>query len=581
MVLRFGEFELVPDAYELRRSGVPVHVEPRVFEVLAYLIANRSRVIAKQELLEKLWPNEFVSDSALTRAVRDARRALGDTGSKDRWIQTVHGRGFRFTGGVSEIDGPAAGARPQPAAPSVAVLPLDELSGDADQEYFADGLTDALMTELARIGGLRVLSRSSVMRYKKARNPVADMARELGVEMVVEGTVARIGERVRISARLVRAATDEHLWAQRYERDMREVLRLQSEVAEAIAREVKVQLTPQEALRLATPSRQVDPEVYLLDLEGRHFIGRRREDAFHRAVACFERAVARDPTYAPAHAGLGEAYALLGNYGILPPSEVHAPAREAIARALELDPGLAEARRTLAGLRWMFDFDWDAAAQEYRRALELDPHSALLRCWRGVSLGVQGRVAESLQELAHALELDPLSLHILAIRGWMFYFAGRYAESVPFYRSVLEVDPNHLLAHWYLGQALVELEDFGPAAEELERALALSGRASRMLGYLGYAYGRAGRQAAATAVLGELEARRQERYVPAYFQALVRAGLGEYDRALDDLERAWEGRETMLRDLLVDPPWRPLRSDSRYRELLAGLRLAAPEPLVR
>ena len=575
MPLRFGDFEIVPEAYELRRGGVLVHLEPRVFEVLAYLIAHRDRVAAKQELLERLWPGEFVTESALSRAVRDARRALGDTGAKERWIQTVHGRGFRFAGAVSESSLVPVSAAQSASAPSVAVLPLEDLSGDSGQEFFADGMTDALITELARIGSLRVLSRTSIVRYKSSRPPLAQMVRELGVEFIVEGTVLRVGGRVRITAQLVRAATTEQLWAQGYERELRDVLQLQSEVAAAIAREVRVQLTPQEALRLASP-RPIEPEVFLLDLEGRHFIAQRREAAFRRAVRCFESAVGRDSGYARAHAGLAEAYAMLGNYGILPPHEVHGPARRAAARALELDPGLAEAHRTLALLHWQFEFDWDAAEREYLRALELDPHSALVRRWRGAFWGVRGRYAESVQELERALELDPLSLDIVTLLGWMRYFARRFAEAVPFYRSVLEVDPDHLLAHWFLGQALVELGETAEAARELEIALTVSGRSARFLGYLGYAHGRGGRRADAQALLSELEACRRERYVPAYFPALVQIGLGEYGRALDLLERAWTERDSMLRDLRADPPWLPLHGDPRYLELLAKLRLTAP-----
>lgn len=575
MPLRFGVFEIFPELYELRRAGARVHLEPRVFEVLAYLIAHRDRVVIKQELLERLWPGEFVSESALSRAVRDARRALGDTGAKERWIQTVHGRGFRFAGAVAEVARPA-GAAPAAAAPAVAVLPLEDLSGDSGQEFFADGMTAALITELARIPSLRVLSRTSSVRYKSSRPPLAQMARELGVEMIVEGTVLRVGGRVRVTAQLVRAATNEQLWAERYELELRDVLQVQAEVAAAIAREVKVQLTPQEALRLNSV-RPVDPEVFLLDLEGRHFIVQRREEAFRKAVRCFERALARDPAYAPAHAGLAEAYAMLGNYGMLPPPEVHEPARRAAARALELDPGLAEAHRTLALLHWQFEFDWEAADREYRLALELDPHSALVRWWRGVFSGVQGRFAESLLELERALELDPLSLHVVALLGWMRYFAGRFADALPFYRSVLEVEPDHPLAHWFLGQALVELEQADQGARELEIAVVLSGRSSRLLGYLGYAYGRAGRDADARALLHELETRAAAGYVPAYFPALVEVGRGELESAVGHLERAWRQRDTMLRDLRVDPPWRALHGDPRYLGLLGRLRLVPPE----
>lgn len=574
MALRFGDFELSPDTYELRRDRQPVHLEPRVFEVLAYLVAHRERVVTKQELLETFWRNEFVSESALSRAVRDARRALGDTGAKVRWIHTVHGRGFRFVGGVTEPAAPkAVAAAAAHGPPAVAVLPLEDLSAHGPGDFFAAGMTDALITELAKAGSLKVISRTSVMRYRGGGKPLPEIARELGVDRVVQGTVLRAGERVRITAQLVRADTDEHLWAESYEREMRDVLTLQAELAQAIAHQVDVRLAPPQDRRAAA-RRQVEPEVFLLDLEGRHFIAQRGEQAFRRALLCFERAIAADPTYAPVHAGLAEAYSMLGNYGVAPPAEVQSPALRAVERALHLAPDLAEARRTLALLHWGFAFDWRAAEQEYRRALELDPSSSLLHYWSGVFWGVQGRFDRSLEALERARGLDPLSLNVAAITGWMHYFARRFREALPYYRHVLAVDPQHLLAHWFCGETLVELGELEEGVRELETALALSQRGARFLGYAGYAYGRAGQRREARRLLRELKGVAAERYVPPYFSALVHAGLGDRERALAELERGWQARDCMLRDLAVDPPWDELRGERRFRALLAQLGLA-------
>jgi serine/threonine-protein kinase len=343
-------------------------------------------------------------------------------------------------------------------------------------------------------------------------------------------------------------------------------------VAHDIARQVNARLTSRPAALLAS-RRQVEPEVFLLDLEGRHWIAQRGEPAFRRALGCFEQAITADATYAPAHAGLAEAYAMLGNYGAAPPIEVEAPALGAAKRALELDPGLAEARRTLALLRWQFAFDWRGAEQEYEGALALDSNSALVQYWRGICLGVQGRFDRSLAALELARGLDPLSLNVLAVTGWMHYFARRYREALPYYRHTLAVDPDHLMAHWFLGEALVELEQWREGLDELERVLALSQRGSRFLGYLGYAYGRSGRRTEAQALLREIELSALERYVPPYFFALIHAGLGDRPRALDELERAWQVRDSMLRDLKVDPPWQSLHDEPRYRALLERLRL--------
>ena len=568
MAVTFGEFEISPETYELRRAGRAVHLEPRVFEVLAHLVANRPRVVTKDELLRTLWPGEFVSDSALARAVRDARRALGDTGLKERWIQTVHGRGFRFAG---EASAEAAG---EPSLrPGLVVLPLEDLAPQTGEEFFAAGLTDALTAELAKIGSLRVIPRSSVMRCQGAGRSPREVAAELGAEFAVEGTVLHAGGRVRITAQLLRAPSHEVLWADVHERELRDVLSLQGDVARIVARSIDVRLTPQESQRLAA-RRQVEPAVYLLDLEGRHFIAKRSEAGFRKALASFARAAELDPTYAPAFAGAAEAYSMLGNYGIAAPHDVERPARAAAERALALDAGLAEAHRTLALLRWQFDFDWRGAEAEYQRAVALEPGSAPVRWWYAVCLAIQGRIEDGLDELSRARELDPWSLHVVALEGWLRYFDRRPVEALPYYRGVLEVEPDHLMARWFLGEALVEIGQHAAARQELETALDLSGRSSRLLGYLGYAHGRAGRRGEAEALLAELAARRAKRYVPRYFSALVLAGLGESGLALDELETAWQERDSMLRDLSVDPPWQLLHGDLRYRTLLDQLGLA-------
>lgn len=595
VLYRFAEFELCRERYELRRAGRPVPAEPRVLEVLAYLLQHRDRVVPKQELLDALWQQEFVTDAALTRAVREVRRALGDTGAESRWIKTVYGRGFRWNGEVEEVpaepvpEPPPAPHPPAPSTPlarpagapspprrisSLAVLPLENLSGDPAQEYFADGITDALIHEFARIGALKVISRTSAMQYKRARKPLPEIGRELGVEAVVDGSVLRSGDRVRVHAQLLLAASDEHLWAGRYDRRLEDVLELHSELARAIVEEVNVKLTPQERARIVRPRPQVDPEVYLLELEGRHIWARRTEQAFREALDKFEQAIARDPLYAPAWVGVADCHNMLGNYGILPPREVHEPARAAARRALDLDPGSAEAHRALALMHWNFEFAWQAAESEYRLAAELDPNSSLVHYWHGVCLGIQGRFEESFRELDRARELDPLALHVACVTGWMHYHSRRYAEALPWYEQVLAADGQYLMGQWLLGEALVELGDTEQGVAALERALALSGRAARFLGYLGYAYARAGRREEARRMLDELAARRDERYVPPYFPALVHAGLGEVEAALDTLERAWDERDTMLRDLKVDPPWTVLHGEPRYEALLGRLGLA-------
>jgi serine/threonine protein kinase len=459
------------------------------------------------------------------------------------------------------------------------VLPLRNLSGDAAEDYLVDGMTEALITDLAKLGRLKVISRSSAMRFKGTTKSLEEIARELRVDAVVEGSVLRAGDRVRISAQLIRADTDEHLWAERYDRKLEDVLALQDEVARAIVTEVYAALRPGESPRRGDSDRvlprKVDPEVYLLNLKARQHLLSRTGEGFRAARRLFEEAIALDPGYAPLYVGVAESAGFLANYGIVPPRDVVPTALDAIAKALAIDPKLAEAHRILGFMRWQFEFDWTGAIREYEIALELDPGSADTFYWFGAFLAVIGHFDRAIPLLRRAHELDPLSLIVPAVQGWTCYFARRYEEALPFYHRVLRIDPDFVPARWFLGETLVELGRHDEGIEALERALQLSGGLSRLLGYLGYAYGRAGRTEAAHRALAELREREKEAYVPPYFPALVHAGLEEAGPALDDLERAHAIGDTMLRDLKVDPAWDRLRGEPRFVALME--RMAYPD----
>ena len=455
------------------------------------------------------------------------------------------------------------------------MLPLINLSSEPEEDYFADGMTDALITDLAKVGRIKVISRGSVMHYKGTTKLLSQIASELHVDAVVEGSVFRAGDRVRISAQLIRAATDEHMWAERYDRKLEDILALQDQLARAIAKEVDAVLqVPSEAAR-STP-RKVDPEVYLLDLRGRHANEKRNESGFRTGVELFQQAIDRDPTYAPAYAGLAESLSMLANYGIVAPPEVMPRILAAAQKALDLDESSADAHRVLAFVRWQFEFAWHEAMTEYERALELGPNSALTNYWFGIFLAVIGFFDRAHILLKRAQELDPLSLVIPTVQGWTYFFARRFADALPYYRRVLAVDANHYLALWFLGETLVELGNYDEGIAALDKALALSGRISRLLGYVGYAYGRAGRGDDARRMLAELEARERNQYVPPYFPALVHCGLGETEHALDRLEQAYAVRDTMIRDLKADPLWDRLLSEPRFEALMR--KMAYPQP---
>ncbi len=489
-------------------------------------------------------------------------------------FQSARDLGFAMKGLV----GPTVEGTSRPLAhkadyiTSVAVLPFDNLSKDAAQEYFADGMTDALIANLAKIAALRVISRTSVMQYKGARKPLPEIAKELRVEAVVEGSVLRADDRVRVTAQLIEAATDRHLWAETYDRDLQDILGLQSDVARAIANEVNIKLTPDEDNRLSTTA-SVDPDVYLLVLQGRHHWNLRTENGFHRAIRCFRQALNKDPTHAPGFVGLADCYNMLVNYGFVRISDGTPQAKAALERALELDPNSGGAHRALAQMKWQCEFDWTSAYEQYQRALSLDPNSSLTRQWYGAFLAVWGRFDEGIAELKRAQELDPLSLSIPAVIGWIHYFARRFDQAIEYYQRMLGIDPEFLLGHWFLGQALVELGRNEEGIAELEKAADLSNRSSRLLAYLGYGLGRAGRNGEANALLVELNDRSRQGFVPPYFSALIHCGLGQEERALDCLERACELPDTMIRDIRVDPPLEVIRSDPRYHVLLRRVRL--------
>jgi eukaryotic-like serine/threonine-protein kinase len=457
---------------------------------------------------------------------------------------------------------------------SLAVLPLENLSGDPAQEYFADGMTDALIGDLARIGELRVISRTSSMHYKGSTKSLPEIAGELKVDAVVEGTVQRSGERVRVRAQLIHAATDRHLWAETYERDMRDVLNLQSDIAQAIARQVQIQLTPAEQARL-TPRRPVHPKAFDDYLQGRHLWNRRTEENLGRAIEYFQSAIREDPTYAHAYAGLADAYNALGTVqiSVLPPSEARQRAEAAAVKALELDSGLAEAHVALGAVNH-FNRNWTAAEQLFERAIELNPSYADAHLAYASYLMTRGRAEESIAASNRARELDPFSLSISAHRGFLLENARRYDEAIEQLRRVIAMDPNNYQAHWYLGHTYAANGQFNEAVAASEKAVSLSGRATGALGFLGLAYGLAGRKGDATRILNELLALDERRYVTPAALANVYIGLGDYDRAFVWLEKAYQERSGYIVWLKVFPIVDPLRSDPRFDDLVRRVGLA-------
>jgi TolB-like protein/Tfp pilus assembly protein PilF len=457
---------------------------------------------------------------------------------------------------------------------SIAVLPLDNYSGDPNQEYFADGMTDELTTALATISALRVISRGSVMQYKGAhRLPTPEIAKALKVDAVVEGSVMRIGNKVRITAQLVDAPADKHLWAKSYERNSRDVLALQDEVALAIAREINVELTSGEQARFAR-TRAVDPRAYDEYLKGRYYLSNYTEERLRKAITQFEQAISADPGLAPAYSGLADAYGSYGSDFYFPATETMPKAKAAVEKALQLDNTLADAHVSLAGIKVWYDFDPVGGEQEFRRAIALNPNYVEAHHLYGYWLMQQGRFDESLAELKRAAELDPLSAGITADMSMPLMYQGKYDKAKEQCREALQLDPEFYIAQFSLAWADVEAGKFHEAIPELEKVQAMASDPFIVgVSSLGYAYAKSGDRAKAEAIMVELNQISSRRFVSPYCLALVYLGLGNKPRALDALEKAYEAHSQQLLFLKVDNIFDPLRADPRFVELLKNVGL--------
>ena len=587
------------------------------------LLEHPGEVITREEVQKRLWPADtFVDfDHGVNKAVNKIREALGDSAQSPRFVETVARRGYRFLAEVTVADAiqphPAAEARdrrdiagklamlkhllpplawkisvfmlllliasfatwtlhsrnrPSPVIRSLAVLPLESLSSDASQDYFADGMTDELISDLGQISALRVISRTSVMAYKHARKPLPEIARELNVDAVVEGTVLRSGDRVRITAQLIEASTDKHLWSQSYEGELRDTLALQNKVAGAIADQIRINLNPQEQAALKQV-KVVNPKSYEFYLKGRYFWNKRTADGLKAALGYFHQAIDEDPKYAPAYSGLADTYALLADweYGVMTPKEALPKAKAAARKALELDSALGEAHNSLAFCLDVFDWDLDTAGKEFRRAIELNPGYATAHHWYAWHLSVLGRHDEAIAEMRKAENLDPLSLIINADLAELLVIAHSHDEAIRQSRKTIEMDPNFALAHNQLGQAYLQEHMHDVAVAELEKAVGLSGGSPTCIANLARAYVASGRRSQAVRLLNGLKKRSNPSHSHASEIAVIYLALGDTDQAMNWLEKGYE--ERFNPSVLLRPGFDPLRSDPRFEDLLRRIGL--------
>lgn len=568
--MRFGAFELNARSGELCKNSRKIKLQDQPFRVLLLLLEHSGEVVTREELREKLWPRDtFVDfDVGLNSAVKKLREALGDSADNPSFVETLPRRGYRFVAPVNHSGGTA----PHPQIRSLAVLPLDNLSGDPSQEYFADGMTDALITTLAQIGALRVSSRTSVVRYKGTRIALPKIARELNVDAVLEGTVLRAGERVRIQVQLIDARTDTHLWAEKYERPLGDILVLQSELAQAIAMQIRLRLTPQEQARLAG-ARLVDPNAYDAYLIGRLHWNKRTKEGIEKGLQYFRQSLARDPSYARGYAGVSDCYNMLGFWGWSDPREVFPAARDAARRALQIDETIAEAHTALAWVSILHEWNWEGAARELGRALELNPgYTNTLQCYSHYFTYL-GRHKEALEYVKRTLEFDPLSTVMNSSASAMLYFAREFELARDQALKSIEIEDNLAPPYLWLGLTCQESGRLKEAEAALKTASAISGGSPLSRASLARTLAISGQCAEARRIAGDLEKLRSKRYVPAYSLAFLYAGLEEKGRALSWLEKACEERSAWAAMMKVDPKFAGIREEPRFQELLRRIGL--------
>ena len=611
-IVRFADFEVDLRGRELRRNGARIPLQEQPLQVLAVLLKHAGEVVTREELCQHLWPSDtFVDfDNSLNTAINKIREALGDSTGDPHFVETLPRRGYRFIAPLREGVEPqpsekATQARPafQPSSPdqpeirraillglalavalllsflfwkpgwraapnpivSLAVLPLENLSRDSDQDYFADGMTDALTTDLGKISALRVISRTSVMQYKGTKRPLQEIARELKVDAILEGTVARSGNRVRVTANLVQTFPERHLWAESYDSEIGDVLTVQATVAQAIAHEIQVKLTPQERKMLAG-ARRVNSEAFDLCLRGSYAIATGTAEALEQAVAYFQRAIQEDPTYAPAYTGLAFSYATWVP-GRAPLRELMPKAKQAALKAIELDDTLAGAHTALAFVELTYDWNWTGAEKEYKRAIELNPNYAAAHARYARELVVLGRREEALVEARRAVDIEPFSFYT-DYPVWVFILARRYDLALERTLETVQARPNWVWGHYALAQIYEQTGKTDDAVQEFLKVDELFGTDPEWIGPLKEAFARSGARGYWIRTLERYRKSAKSRYVSPGMVAAVCARVGDKQCAFEWLEKGFEERDDLLINLKVEPIFDRLHSDPRFQHMV-------------
>ena len=572
-LIRFGFFEVDTRSGELRRQGCKVNLQEQPFQALVLLLERPGEVVTREELNKRLWPeNTFVDfERGLNKAITKLRAALRDDAEKPCYIETLPQRGYRF---IAPVENPPPArdrfrAQHPPRIDSLAVLPLENLSGDPAQEYFSDGLTEELICAVARIASLRVISRTSVMPYKGARKSLPVIAKELRVDAIVEGTVARSEQKVRITAQLIYAPDDRHLWSGRYERELHDILQLQAEIAEDIASQIHKLVD--RGQHPSVPARKVHPHAYEACLKGIFFRDKMTPADLAKSTEHFTQAINLDPDYAQAYANLSQAQFYLGLFGMGPAGELFPKAKASALRALELDETVAAAHNALAAVHILYEWDWAGAEAECMRALQLSPNDSVTHAHLADYMSIQERHDEAIAEFKLALELDPISCMYIGFFALILYRARRFDEAIAQCHKALEINPNYANALWFLALSLEQKGQLAESIEKFEKAFSLGG-GPPCRALLGRAYALAGERAKAESILAELKSLSHQQYISPFDIAVVYAGLGDLTSTFQLLEQAYQQRVFRIIELTF-PMFDNLRPDPRWQDLVRRIGL--------
>jgi len=563
-LMRFGMFEIDLQRHELRKYGMRLRLEEQLFQILEMLLLNAGQIVTRRRLQEKLWPATHVRfDHSLNTAINKLRDLLGDSAQSPRFVETVPKTGYRF---IAPVQIPQAAAS-EPEKKMMAVLPFENLSGNAEHDYFADGLTEEMIAHLGQLQPKRlgVIARTSANQYKATQKSIREIAAELKVDFVMEGSVRRAGRQVRITAQLIDARDQAHLWAASYDRDVRDVLGVQADVARQIGTALAIELLPNKFAKEPV----FDPDAHESYLRGRFYFGQRSEDGLQKAIASFEAALSIEPRCARSLSGIADSCSLLCWFGAMAPSEAGPRAAKAAEQALEIDSSLSEPHASLALVKFWYEWDWQAAEREFKRAIELNPSYASAHQWFASFLNVMGRIEEAQAEHRRARELDPHSLMMSLGAADPYFYGRQYDRVIDHLKATLEQEPRFFPALFNLGRAYVQKGMHDEAISAFEKAVKISGNRSGNTA-LAHAYALAGRKEEARSILKELQANKngRGRYIASPMIARIYVALGEIDEAFEWFKKGVEERSYWNVFLKMDPVYDPIRDDPRFHELL-------------